>query len=84
MSDPALKKVTELCDGYPPEFNAGAVYKLVVKAWQMGFDIVKAPAGSNLYRDYVLESGRVLMNYPGQCDALGNMMNALNRSSSKP
>lgn len=53
MSDPSWRKVTELCAGYPPEFNAGALHDLVVKAWRMGFDVVKAPPDSDLHGDYI-------------------------------
>jgi hypothetical protein len=53
MSDPVRAKVSELCAGYPPEFNAQAAYELVLSAWRMGFDVVKAPADSALYTDAV-------------------------------
>jgi len=49
MNDPIWQKVYELTKGYPPTFNAAAVAELVEKAWRMGFDLVQAPTGSDLY-----------------------------------
>ena len=49
MSDPIWEKVSELIKDYPSEFNAIAAYNVVSSAWRMGFDVVKQPAGSDLY-----------------------------------
>jgi hypothetical protein len=52
MTDPIWDRIHELCAGYPPEFNAAAAYDVIREAWRMGFDVVKAPEGSNLYGAY--------------------------------
>lgn len=49
MDDPIWRKVSELTKGYHPQFNAAAAAELVEQAWRMGFDVVKAPEGSDLY-----------------------------------
>lgn len=53
MNDPVWDRVHQLCEGYPPEFNAAAVYDVVLAAWKMGFDVIKAPEGSSLYADAI-------------------------------
>lgn len=53
MNDPIWAKVSDLCKGYPPEFDAGFVFDIVRNAWQAGLDVVRQPEGANLYQQYV-------------------------------
>ncbi len=67
VSDPIWRKVAELTAGYHPQFNAAAAYDVVKAAWRMGFDVVQAPAGSNLYSAAMQEIG-VSMSNDGKHD----------------
>lgn len=61
MSNRAWQKVSELLgQDYPPEFNAGAAYELVLAAWRMGFDLVRQPAGVDLYQAHIQEEAAAL------------------------
>lgn len=62
MSDPIWSKVHELLEGYPPEFNAAAVYDLVRNAWRMGFNIVRDPAAPLLYLDAIHAQHEAMRN----------------------
>jgi len=62
VSDPVWDRVRELCEGYPAEFNASAAYDVVLAAWKMGFDVVKAPAGSDLYLTALRAQNEALHN----------------------
>lgn len=64
MTDPIWKKVVELTEGYPPEFNAAAVYDLVRSAWRMGFNVVRDPAGPALYLEAIRAQNEALRNAP--------------------
>lgn len=54
---------------YPPEFNAGAAYELVLAAWKMGFDLVRQPAGIDLYHAYAQEEAEAMA--PSQAQQMG-------------
>lgn len=73
MSDLVWRKVYELTKGYPPQFNAAAAYDVIMEAWRMGFDVVKAPAGSDLYNIAMQEIGLSMSNYRsnGMADNMG-------------
>lgn len=62
MSDPIWDKVYELMQGYPPEFNAAAVYDLVSNAWRMGFNIVRDPTGPALYLEAIRAQNEAMRN----------------------
>ena len=64
MSDPIWTKVHELLEGYPPEFNAQAAYDVVKEAWKMGFDVVRAPAGSDLFGNAIRAQNDEIRNTP--------------------
>lgn len=58
MSNPVWKKVHELTEGYPPEFNSKAAYDLVLAAWRMGFEVVRDPEGPARYLNAITEENR--------------------------
>lgn len=62
MNDPIWRKVAELTQGYSPHFNAAAAYDLIETAWRMGFDVVKAPPGSDLYNVAMQERANMMRN----------------------
>lgn len=71
MNDPIWDRVGELLKGYPPEFNAVAVYDLVRDAWKMGLDVVKAPEGSDLYGQHCLYLYNATRNVASEQNAAG-------------
>lgn len=72
MSDSIWRKVSELTKGYPPQFNAQAAHDLVEAAWRMGFDVVKAPLGSDLYNRAMQEKAMLMSNAPQSSDGTQN------------
>jgi len=63
MSDPIWEKVAQLTKGYPPEFDAGAVYLLVQNAWRMGFDVFPLPEDrKGQYIEAMLKISQQLQN----------------------
>ena len=64
MTDPIWTKVHALLEGYPPEFNAQAVYCLVRDAWRMGLNVVRDPAGPTLYLEALRAQSEAMRNAP--------------------
>ncbi|MDR5729693.1 MAG: hypothetical protein RB191_19935 [Terriglobia bacterium] len=77
MSDPIWRKVHELTKDYNPHFNAAAAYDLVKAAWRMGFDVVRAAPGSDLYNAAMQEIGIAMRN--SGSNGMADNMNALQK-----